>query len=274
MEFINTNNITMDDLDRAIRQISKGDPDVIICNIFPGDGRRIESVCLAIKESTTLKKFDISHVFRSVSQIASVVAALAPAVRANRSLTTLYFGFNQIGDAGVEALAEAAGNSATMTTLILCGNDITARGAAALVEALGKSKTLTTLNLSHNSIGDAGALLLAAALVNNSRLINLDLSMNNIGDVGAEALLAALESSSSMTDLRLDSDPDIPDITYAVMRRVQAARALAVQRRRIFTLMSAAVPGRPRRGTPAENFVWADGDTALAHRVAEFLFET
>ena len=90
-------------------------------------------------------------------------AALAEALKVNKSLTTLDFSQNSIGDAGAAAIAEALNMNKSLTTLYISRNSIGDAGAAAIAEALKVNKSLTTLNVSYNRIGDAGKAALAAS---------------------------------------------------------------------------------------------------------------
>jgi hypothetical protein len=135
-----------------------------------------------------------------------------------------------------------------------------------IAAALCINKTLKELKLCYSGIGDEGAVCIAAALIVNQSLTTLDLSYNDFGDEGATALAAAAEQHPGMTVVLEEN----PMITPAIQARLAAAPARAAQNRQVLAFVGAVVPGRPRARTPAQAFVWADGDTALAHRVARF----
>jgi Ran GTPase-activating protein (RanGAP) involved in mRNA processing and transport len=141
------------------------------------------------------------------------VEALADALKVNKTLTTLDLSFNKINAKGAEALADALKVNKTLTKLRLAGNKIDAKGAEALADALEINQTLTKLDVSFSNFGAGGAvaLLLVGAPGGNKTLTTLDLQDNQLGAEGAQALASALRINKTLTTLDL-SDNDIGDV--------------------------------------------------------------
>jgi Ran GTPase-activating protein (RanGAP) involved in mRNA processing and transport len=183
-------------------------------------------------------------------------------------MKSLYVEKACIGHVGAKALAEAMMSArAPMTTLYIAHNAIGDAGAVALADALATSATMKTLDMGYNHIGDVGAIALAAAIAKSRTLVDLNLECNEFGVHGATALAEAAAKSYSLTAL------DIRSARLPELARMNAIDAVsrAVEYRRVLAFVGAVVPGRERSRTPAEAFVWGDGDTALAHRIAKFL---
>jgi Ran GTPase-activating protein (RanGAP) involved in mRNA processing and transport len=67
--------------------------------------------------------------------------------------------------AGAKALAEALAANTTLTSLTLSDNYIEVEGAKALAEALVQNKSLAELSIKGNELGDEGVDALATALL-------------------------------------------------------------------------------------------------------------
>lgn len=144
-------------------------------------------------------------------------------------ITSLYLGFNLLGDTGVAALAPAlALNTATgelpsLTLLNLASNDISNEGVAVLAEALATNSVLLNLNLGYgkgtgarggtpNRITSDGAETLAALLLGpDCALVDLNLSGNKIGTVGANALIQAVEVGGRLHVLNLGGNKAVEE---------------------------------------------------------------
>ena len=117
---------------------------------------------------------------------AAGAAALAPALAANGSLTSLNLGHNQ-----------------------LCGLDMygrrtyTADGITAIADALRVNGSLTALDLSSNKLKDEGVSAVCKAIQNNkeTKLATLNFWNNEIGPVGANALAAMVVVTGSLTKI-------------------------------------------------------------------------
>lgn len=75
------------------------------------------------------------------------VAALAKALKTNRTATYINLGLNHIGPEGAIALAEALKTNGTITKINLCSNHIGPVGGAALAEALKKNIDVIRLSI-------------------------------------------------------------------------------------------------------------------------------
>jgi hypothetical protein len=85
-----------------------------------------------------------------------------------------------IDDEDVCALADAVRANTTVTSIDLRFNSISAEGASALADALLVNTSVTRIQLGFNMIGDAGASALAVALKVNTSLTEIDISFNEI----------------------------------------------------------------------------------------------
>ncbi len=82
-------------------------------------------------------------------------------------MATLDLSGNKIQDDGAEALADALGANTTLTSLNLLYNDISPDGAKSLAEALKSNITLTCLDLTDQSVTDS---IIAPLLEKNKTL--------------------------------------------------------------------------------------------------------
>ena len=75
---------------------------------------------------------------------------------------------NAIDVAGGKALAEALAANTTLSTLILSDNYLGPEGAKALADALLQNSSLTELSIKGNELGDEGVEAICSALQVNS----------------------------------------------------------------------------------------------------------
>ncbi|XP_078528559.1 NACHT, LRR and PYD domains-containing protein 12-like isoform X2 [Lissotriton helveticus] len=159
-------------------------------------------LCDALKHpDTRLQKINLN----SCEITGASCAALAAALRPNRSLLELDLGCNPLGDAGATLLWEALKHPLTRLQKInLRGCEITGATCAALVAALCSGRSLLELDLGWNNLGDAGASLLCDALKHpNTRLQKICLNCCGITDASCEGLAAVLRSNRSLMELDL-----------------------------------------------------------------------
>jgi hypothetical protein len=131
------------------------------------------------------------------------IAAIAKALKENKSLKTLYLeGHSFSSGSGVKLAAALQVN----TTLLELNLNIKPEGARAIARALEDNKTLERLDLSHNRIGDEGAIAFAEALKKNKSLKKLGLSHNKIGDPGVKALAKSLLENTTLETLFLGNN--------------------------------------------------------------------
>jgi Leucine-rich repeat (LRR) protein len=104
------------------------------------------------------------------------------------NLTRLYIQHSHIGDEGVAAIAEALKSNRSLRVLSLTYSDITARGANALRSMIQENDTLQRLNLSGNNIGDEGLVALLNGLQHSTTLTALNLVGTSITDAEVDGI--------------------------------------------------------------------------------------
>ena len=153
-------------------------------------------------------------------------AALAPALAANGSLTSIDLSSNQLcglnwkGEGkyttvGISAIADALRVNGALTALNLSSNWIgghwdggyivsTPEGPKAIADALRVNGVLTALDLSSNYLKDEGVSAVCEAIQSNkeTKLASLNFFQNNIGPVGANALVAMVAVTGALTKMR------------------------------------------------------------------------
>ena len=133
---------------------------------------------------------------------AAGAAALAPALAANGSLTSLSLAKNELDDDGAEAISIGLKENKSLTKLDLSGKGygdglIGPRGAAALASAIAVNGSLTSVELRGNRLGDEGWGAIFAAICGNedSKIMSMDASDENIGTAGVKLIAEALRTS-------------------------------------------------------------------------------
>ena len=104
---------------------------------------------------------------------------LAQALKVNRTVVSLRFDSNQLGNQGLVHLSSALQFNATILSMHFHNNGIGGDGIAALAEGLTMNYNLATLSLRDNQINGADA---ASLLVSARSLTSLDLTGNCICD--------------------------------------------------------------------------------------------
>ena len=156
-------------------------------------------------------------------------AALAPALAANGSLTSLNLAGNQLcgldfrGNGtytadGITAIADALRVNGSLTSLDLSNNYLTDEGVSAVCEAIQSNKEtkLASLNFGNTGVGPVGANALAAMVAVTGSLTSLDLSNNQLCGVttwggtytaeGITAIADALRVNGSLKSLNLSNN--------------------------------------------------------------------
>jgi len=166
-------------------------------------------------------------------------AAIAEALKVNRSLMTLYLGENGIDEEGAVKIAEALTINDSLTTLDLTDNQISDEGAAIIAEALKVNSSLTTVDLSLNKIGEKGIIAISNALKTpGCSLTILGLSCTNISKVAGEALIKALTINTRIQKLKVGIDmmnPDQWERIQAILRPREASGKLTKAARPVAT---------------------------------------
>ncbi len=149
-------------------------------------------------------------------------------------------------------------------------------GAAALADAAVRSPRMWSLSLDGNEIGDAGLTAVGAALHGHPRMARLSLRdqrerrAGRMTRVGVRAVLDGVRRSWRMSSVEFYGNGEIG---WPGSGADFAAAFAAVAVRERFAAFAGAARRSPAPPCPAAKFVRADGDDALAHRVARFLVE-
>jgi len=150
----------------------------------------------------------------------SWVFALAAALKASSSLTSLEIGYNEIGPEGGVAIAEALKVNCSLTSLYLATNQLGPEGGVAVAKALRVNNSLTNLDLRNIGLGNRGATAIAEALKVNVSLTSINLRANDIGiGIGTDGgviIAEALKVNRSLTSLYISSNNIGPEGGKAV----------------------------------------------------------
>jgi len=149
---------------------------------------------------------------------------LAQVLKKTKVLKSLYLSRNQItlgNNQNGKLFTYALAQNKTLTSLYLGWNTIGRDGIHKLSTALKFNKTLTKLGLEHNNICSRGCKLLANALSVNKSLFELGLRSNNIDDYGVRYLgWSLVENNESLRVLELRGNGDITAIGARILKRV------------------------------------------------------
>ncbi|XP_078787619.1 leucine-rich repeat-containing protein 73 isoform X4 [Oryzias latipes] len=185
--------------------------------------RDFERVCRRVAESTSLAQLNLNlGVVSSISR----TRLLADALRANRSLQTLFLHGSPLLDTGLLTLNTALSTHPTLVCLdlgdcmlgdkalaLICGMlppdgaksglreltlsanpGISSKGWARLSIAVAHSSQLRVLNLDYNPLGDQIAGMLAVAVASSRTLEVLDLEGTNLTNQSAQVFLDMVEN--------------------------------------------------------------------------------
>eukprot|EP01028_Stygiella_incarcerata_P002265 TRINITY_DN1421_c0_g1_i3.p1 TRINITY_DN1421_c0_g1~~TRINITY_DN1421_c0_g1_i3.p1 ORF type:complete len:1019 (-),score=345.35 TRINITY_DN1421_c0_g1_i3:2279-5335(-) len=121
-----------------------------------------------------------------------------------RTVSTISFKGNEIGDQGAEEIARLIRAAPpTLTSLHLEGCAIGEQGGIFLAAALATNPHLLFLNLNTNKIGNESADAIADAIRKNTHLQTLLLSRNRITDAGGARIAESLRENGSLQRLSL-----------------------------------------------------------------------
>jgi Ran GTPase-activating protein (RanGAP) involved in mRNA processing and transport len=131
--------------------------------------------------------------------------ALAGALQANRTLTELRLGSNNMDSDGTAAVIAALRHNAhcRLRVLDLSGRVISRQAAAALAAVMQRSGTLVRLEVRGCSLTDEAMATLAAGVGHSHSLQHLDVSFNVFGAAGVAALAAAIGSCPALASLNV-----------------------------------------------------------------------
>ena len=127
-------------------------------------------------------------------------AALAQAMRYNRTIRVLDLTGNLIGDDGISVICGALDpRNSALVDLRVGKNQISSVGAHYVATLLRQYSRLELLDLSDNVVYKEGAVALAHSMLTNQSLRSLSLSHNGITDAGYQALADALRHNCTLT---------------------------------------------------------------------------
>jgi hypothetical protein len=149
----------------------------------------------------------------------------------NTVLRSLFVGWNDLEDAGVQVLCNSVRDSWSLTTLVLAGNRVTDDGAAIVGGMLRKNRSLTLLSLSANLITLLGARALLHSVDVNGALRSLSLGGNRIAAPSIDFVTAAIQRNVTLSSLELGGNDLGPETMEALERWCRARQLLATPTR-------------------------------------------
>ncbi|GET87651.1 hypothetical protein, conserved [Leishmania tarentolae] len=177
------------------------------------ENRHVQMISAGLASSTTLRVLDFSQ--NSLTDAAVVEAISLLLCRPDFSLEELYLADNQLADAAAAALAEALRFNKTLRVLHLQQNCIgDATGGALLVHSLAVHPTLADVNLGNNRLGPSTVEALSEVLPQLTQLRVLCLSGNSqlvCGEMSSPPFLSEIAAAAA-TVASTDSTTSIPSV--------------------------------------------------------------
>jgi Ran GTPase-activating protein (RanGAP) involved in mRNA processing and transport len=127
-----------------------------------------------------------------------MVKELSDVLKLNRTLKSLVFDENNIGNQGVYDLCQALAQNNSVEELTLNGCGLKQTAGKAIGEMLSANQKLKSLGLRRNTLRDLGVQSIASSLENNFSLLKLDISGNLVKADGLAALVNALGTNSTL----------------------------------------------------------------------------
>ncbi|KAG5481550.1 hypothetical protein LSCM1_05570 [Leishmania martiniquensis] len=191
--------------------------------------RHVQMIAAGLANSTTLRVLDFSQ--NSLTDAAVVEAVSLLLCRPDFPLEELYLADNQLADAAAAALAEALRYNKTLRVLHLQQNCISdAAGGAPLVRSLAVHPTMADINLGCNRLGTSTAEALSEVLPQLTQLRVLCLSGNSqlFGAVVSQpescSPLVSPGSGAAATTVAAASTTTSPPLVYSASLRTASAR--------------------------------------------------
>ncbi|KAK0058388.1 leucine-rich repeat-containing protein 74B [Biomphalaria pfeifferi] len=150
-----------------------------------------KAIALALKESVTLERLDLSGNWIGPDGANSMARLLEE----NDYVTDVILSDNKMGSEGGEQIAKMLNINCGLRRLELSGNDFDDKCAQNFALAIENNKYLRELNLSHNRFTELGAEYLGQAIGSNENLDVLDLSWNHIREAGGIAIAKGLKEN-------------------------------------------------------------------------------
>ncbi|CAE7246186.1 NLRC3 [Symbiodinium sp. CCMP2592] len=151
--------------------------------------------------------------------------ALADALTINRTIANIGLAYNYFEDEGCKAIAGALKTNRSIARIDLNWNRIGPRGSQALADALMVNRAITSINLRSNNIGDEGCEALADALKTNTTIRSINLEMNGIGAQGGKAVAEALKSNDSIANIQLERNSIEEELRKEIEEALKIRRA-------------------------------------------------
>lgn len=177
------------------------------------ENRHVQMIAAGLASSTTLRVLDFSQ--NSLTDAAVVEAVSLLLCRPDFPLEELYLADNQLADTAAAALAEALRFNKTLRVLHLQQNCIgDAAGGALLVRALAVHPTLADINLGSNRLGTSTAEALSEVLPQLTQLRVLCLSGNSqlVGEEVSSPPLPSEGAAAAATVALTGSTTSIPSV--------------------------------------------------------------
>ena len=224
------------------------------------------TLCLCLKDSTSVKVLDISNHNIGSERVKTIVKA----IQGNTSLEELIISHNNISDDGIITIGKVLKNhfykdSSMNTTsegvtnegnsqnskllkLDMSYNNISSKGIIAFSDCLKHNNSLQELtlswdgfenslvidgvnklcNMSHKHLGDIGTVLISAFLYHNNRVKKLDMANNNISEDGAIAISECLNNNGTLQELDMSYNKVSDKGIACIAKALQFNRRLQV----------------------------------------------
>eukprot|EP00667_Euglena_gracilis_P010643 EG_transcript_10833 len=191
---------------------------------------------------------------------------IASAMASNSVVKSLFLGWNDVEDAGVQVLCGGLRDNWSLGTLILSGNRITDDGAGRMADFLRRNNSLTYLSLSTNQITLAGATDILQSLELNTGLRSLSLGGNCITSPNIDFVTDTIRHNVTLASLELGGNSLPPECFAALQRWCQMRQRWSPSPRHdqndqssLQALSQCAHPASgPRDGDLSNQFHWDD----------------
>ncbi|XP_060083151.1 leucine-rich repeat-containing protein 74B-like [Ylistrum balloti] len=129
--------------------------------------------------------------------------AMALALVANHSVSSIDLGGSDLGQTGIAYLAEVLNDNANITEMNLSGSKLMSRGLQIIAEVMRENRTLRSLDLSDNGFTEKDATYLKDLLKSRCILRHLNLSKNTFEESGGVLIAQGLAENTTLRVLNL-----------------------------------------------------------------------
>lgn len=123
----------------------------------------------------------------------------------NRSLETIDFASNEIGDESSDSIAKLISQK-KISSIDFENNKFTSLGAKKILESLVEHPKWTILQFNGNQLGDDGCKHVENLIKKNDSITEIQLARNRISDDGVKHLCSALRDNTSVTHIDLSGN--------------------------------------------------------------------